>query len=69
VPIVFKSGSLKLLEPSGPVQACNGIASPFYFKKRNINFMQEKITLFCFLLLLLLIIINVVVSGRDLFKT
>jgi len=26
VPIVFKSGSLNLLEPSGPVQACNGIA-------------------------------------------
>jgi hypothetical protein len=28
VPTVFKSGSLKLLEPSGPVQACNGIALP-----------------------------------------
>jgi hypothetical protein len=26
VPIVMKSGSLNLLEPSGPVQACNGIA-------------------------------------------
>ena len=26
VPIVFKSGSLSLLEPSGLVQACNGIA-------------------------------------------
>jgi len=25
-PIVLKSGSLNLLEPSGPVQACNGIA-------------------------------------------
>jgi flagellar biosynthesis protein FliP len=24
-----KSGSLKLLEPSGPVQACNGIALHF----------------------------------------
>jgi len=29
VPIVLKSGNLKLLEPSGPVQACNGIALPF----------------------------------------
>jgi hypothetical protein len=29
VPIVLKSGSLKLLEPSGPVKACNGIALPF----------------------------------------
>jgi hypothetical protein len=30
VPTVFKSGSLYLLEPSGPVQVCNGIALPFY---------------------------------------
>jgi hypothetical protein len=28
VPIVLISGSLNLLEPSGPVQACNGIAVP-----------------------------------------
>jgi len=28
VPIVLKSGSLSLLEPSGPVQACNRIALP-----------------------------------------
>ena len=26
VPIVLKSGNLNLLEPSGPVQACTGIA-------------------------------------------
>jgi hypothetical protein len=26
VPIVYKSGSLDLLEPCGPVQACNGTA-------------------------------------------
>jgi hypothetical protein len=26
VPIVLKSGSLNLLDPSGPVKACNGIA-------------------------------------------
>jgi hypothetical protein len=32
VPIVLKSGSLNLLEPSGPVKACNGIALPFTFK-------------------------------------
>jgi hypothetical protein len=31
VPIVLKSWSLKLLEPSGPVQACNGIAVAFDF--------------------------------------
>ena len=29
--IVLKSGSLKLLDPSGPVQACNGIALPLPF--------------------------------------
>ena len=28
MPIVLKSGSLNLLEPSGPVQACNGIVLP-----------------------------------------
>ena len=30
LPIDLKSGNLKLLEPSGPVQAYNGIAVPFY---------------------------------------
>ena len=30
-PSVLKSGSLKLLEPSGPVQACNGISTQFLF--------------------------------------
>jgi len=30
VPIILKSGGLNLLEPSGTVQACNGIALPFY---------------------------------------
>jgi len=28
VPIVLKSRSLNLLEPFGPIQACNGIALP-----------------------------------------
>jgi len=28
VPIVLKSGSLNLLELSGPIQACNGISFP-----------------------------------------
>ena len=28
MPIVLKFGSLNLLEPSGPVQTCNGIALP-----------------------------------------
>jgi hypothetical protein len=29
VPIVLKSERLNLLEPSGPVEACNGIALPY----------------------------------------
>jgi hypothetical protein len=29
--IVIKSGSLNFLEPSVPVQACNGIALPFIY--------------------------------------
>jgi len=32
VSIVLKSGSLNLLEPSGPVQACNGISLPHYWE-------------------------------------
>ena len=28
--VVTKSGSLSVLEPSGPVQPCNGTALPFY---------------------------------------
>jgi hypothetical protein len=31
VPIVLQSGSLNLLEPSGSVQACNGIALPLLY--------------------------------------
>jgi len=33
--VVTKSGSLNFLEPSGPVQACNGIALPFTFLPNN----------------------------------
>jgi hypothetical protein len=32
VQIVLKSGSLSLLEPSGPVQGCNGIDLTFTYK-------------------------------------
>jgi len=28
--IVMKSGNLNFLEPSGPLQACNGTDLPFY---------------------------------------
>jgi len=29
--VVTKAGNLNFLEPSGPVQACNGTALPFFF--------------------------------------
>ena len=42
MPIVLKSGNLNLLEPSGPVQACNGIALPFTVLHCNGNIILEK---------------------------
>jgi len=38
--IVLKSGSLILLEPSGPVQACNGIALPFTAKQQREKYLN-----------------------------
>jgi hypothetical protein len=35
VPIVLKSGSLNLLEPSGQVKGCNGIALPLLYLIKN----------------------------------
>jgi hypothetical protein len=35
MPIVLKSGSLNLLEPWGPVKACNGIAVPLRFTPKT----------------------------------
>ena len=36
--VVMKSGNLNLLEPSGPLQACNGTSLAFtYYKKRHVN--------------------------------
>ena len=40
MPIVLKSGSLNLLEPSGPVQACNGIALPLHI---GTSFLKEGV--------------------------
>jgi hypothetical protein len=42
VPTVLKSGSLNFPEPSGPVQACNGIALPLLiFVEKKIYKMQH----------------------------
>ena len=37
VPIVLKSGSLDLLEPSGSLQACSGIVLPLFINYRQRN--------------------------------
>ena len=39
--VVTKSTKLKFLEPSGPLQACNGTALPFYqaLKKAMVDFL------------------------------
>jgi hypothetical protein len=47
VPIVFKSGNLNLLEPSGPVKGCNGIALPFCFTSNNTGtLLSQNISLY-----------------------
>ena len=48
MPIVLKSGNLNHLEPSGPVQACNGIDLPFRFilEKIKDNILVKKFTAF-----------------------
>jgi len=45
LPTVLKFGSLKLLEPLGPVQACNGIAFTYYLVKANL-FYTDTLTKF-----------------------
>jgi hypothetical protein len=42
VPIALKSGTLKLLEPPGPVKACNGIVLPF-----RVQFINHLIWILC----------------------
>jgi hypothetical protein len=47
VPIIFKYGSLNLLEPYGPVQDCNGIALPLplpFTFKISYTFSERNIT-------------------------
>jgi hypothetical protein len=39
--VVMKSGNLNLLEPSGPLQACNGTALSFTFTSYNYNFLNS----------------------------
>jgi hypothetical protein len=46
--MVLKSGSLNLLEPSGPVQVCNGIALPFLLNSFVIHVAISEIKLVLF---------------------
>ena len=41
MPIVLKFGSPKILEPSGPVQACSGIALPSIHNLSKCNYSIE----------------------------
>ena len=45
--MVLKSGNLKVLELSGPVQACNGIALPLDRKFDGLQRQCEAVTLIC----------------------
>jgi len=45
VPIVLKSGILSLLENSGPVQACNGIALPLSDMVSSLPLFENYFTL------------------------
>ena len=42
--VVMKSGNLNFLEPSGPLQACNGTDLPFYFSKFEFHYNLTVIT-------------------------
>jgi hypothetical protein len=39
---VLKSGSINLLELYGPVQACNGIASPYIYIYKPLDFKRSR---------------------------
>jgi hypothetical protein len=70
VPTVLKSGSLNLLEPSGLLQACNGIALPFSgpFEKSMMftiivsSFILGILFCCCYLsIIIIIIIINIII--------
>ena len=43
VPVFFKSVILNLLAPSGPVQACNGVALPVWTNQLTIPVLSPEI--------------------------
>ena len=46
--VVMNSGNLKFLEPSGPLQACNGTDLPFYLFNTGCVWAQELTAVFRF---------------------
>ena len=40
--VVTKSGNLNFLEPSGPVQACNGTALPFTHNELHLRVLTDR---------------------------
>jgi len=73
VPIVLKSGNLTLLEASGPVQACNGIALPqgnSEYKSKNyakccLILNEYKVFAFFFVFYMCVLVIVGVVKSRQ----
>jgi hypothetical protein len=47
VPILLKSGRLDLLEPSGPVEACNGIALPSPLHTLDAFLLHVSVRMYC----------------------
>ena len=50
--VVTKYGNLNFLEPSGPIQACNGTALPFFITFISVFMFPRFITIYHVILLL-----------------
>jgi hypothetical protein len=61
----LQPGSLNFLEPSGPIQACNGIVYLFITGKALFWSLQSQVTLPQLLLLLIMIMIKYGESSKN----
>jgi len=59
MPIVLKFGSINLLQPSGPVQACNGIALPCI---KEIPRMMMMMMMMMMIIIIITIIIIIIIT-------
>jgi len=56
--VVMKSGNLNFLEPSGPLQACNGTALPYLGEITPKHFLQDLNTCWIFLKFVSYLLVN-----------